>query len=241
MDAVQIIMISYFRPNDFERSVQSVLNNTAVPFHLSIIDNSHGGLDAFLDKYESHPKVTIYRNETNVGKGIGVMRWYPQIMQSTSSDYFISIDADIEVYPNWLPRLYAARKKIAVPFGILAPVIMNKYGEWFITQKSDLVMHNQKIFYHIVDEIYYNRHTAGPLFLIDREFFESVGGYSQNQLYGSDDGKLCKAAANQDRFIGIAANVHVLHLRQDDGPGYQEWKLKHVNTDGVCKGYWDQD
>lgn len=227
-------MISYFRPNDFERSVQSVLNNTPEPFRLSIIDNSHGGLDATLDKYESHPNIDIYHNSENLGKGKGVMKWYNHIMQSSQTDYFISIDADIEVYPHWLTRFVEARRKLTCPFAILAPVIMNKYGDWFaIQRRTGLIMHNQKICHKIIDEVYYNRYTAGPLFFIDRQFFDSVGGYSQNQLYGSDDGKLCKAAANQDRFIGIATNVHVLHLRQDDEVGYQEWKQRHVNTDGA--------
>ncbi len=242
MNIAQLIMISYFRPDDFEQSVQSVLYNTIEPFHLSIIDNSHGGLDKELDKYQSHRNITIYRNQENLGKGRGVMKWYNHIMQSSQCDYFISIDADIKVYPHWLTRLNEARQKIVAPFAILAPVIMNNHGEWFtIQQKSGLIMHNNTVFYNLIDEVYYNRYTAGPLFYIDRQFFESNGGYSQNQLYGSDDGKLCRSAASQGKFIGIASNVHVLHLRQNDEIGYQKWKQNNVNTDGVCKGYWDQN
>lgn len=239
MEQTEIIMISYFRPNDFRRSIRSILNNTSEPFHLSIIDNSHGGLDSELNEYESHENITIYRNEINYGKGIGVMKWYNKIMSKSNSKHFISIDADIEVYQNWLTRLIEARNKITIPFGILAPVIMNNYGDWFIKQKNNLIMHNRKIHYHLKDEIYYNRYTAGPLLLIDRNFFENIGGYSQNQLYGSDDGKLCKAAADNNLFIGIASNVHVLHLRHDDEEGYQKWKLNNINTDMVHTGYWD--
>lgn len=232
--------MSYFRPNDFERSVQSILNNTYEPFHLSIIDNSHGGLDIILNQYNNHKQISIFRNKENIGKGRGIMQWYHHIMRANSLDYFITIDADIEVSRHWLKRLHEARKKITTPFAIIAPVIMNKHDDWFIKQqKSEFIMHNTKELSHITEEVYYNRYTAGPLFLIDRHFFESVGGYSQNQLYGSDDGKLCRAAAIQNRFIGLAANVHVLHLQQDSNIGYQIWKQKHVNTDGACKGYWD--
>lgn len=240
--SADIIMISYFRPNDFERSVSSILKNTEEPFRLSIIDNSCGGIDHIINKYTQHRNITIYKNASNIGKGCSVMKWYDDIMRHSTNDYFISIDADIEVYPNWLTRLNSARRKIDSPFAIIAPTIMNKHGEWFtIQQKTGFIMHNNTIFYNLIDEVYYNRYTAGPLFFIDRQFFESVGGYSQNQLYGSDDGKLCKSAAEQNRFIGIASNVHVLHLHQDDEPGYRKWKQQHVNMDGACKGYWDLD
>lgn len=235
-------MVSYFRPNDFEQSLQSILNNTVEPFSLSIIDNSHGGLDNILRKYENNHNISIYRNSSNIGKGRGIMKWYNHIMKSSEHDHFISIDADIKVYPKWLTRLTEARRKISTPFAMIAPTIMNNYGEWFNIQlKTGMIMHNPKNMYNIIDEVYYNRYTAGPLLLIDRNFFENIGGYSQDQLYGSDDGKLCKAAENAGRFVGIASNVHVLHLRQDEEIGYQKWKKEHINTDGACIGYWDRN
>lgn len=231
-------MVSYFRPIDFELSVESIINNTD-EYHLSIIDNSCGGLKKQLSKYSSHQHITIYENDTNIGKGRGVMKWYNQIMNNSTEKFFISIDSDIEVQPKWLPRLINARSKIKFPFGILAPTIMNTKGEWFNLQKqSKFIMHNTKVMYHISDELYYNRYTAGPVILIDREFFESINGYSQDQLYGSDDGKLCKAADDQGRFIGIISNVHVIHLRNDNSVEYQKWKNTNMGEDGI--GYWDQ-
>lgn len=89
--------------------------------------------------------------------------------------------------------------------------------------------------------IYRNRYTAGPLFLIDRKFFNSVGGYVQTQLYGNDDGELCKAAARQNRFIGIVTDLEVLHLNGDSTEGYKLWKKQNISKDKDRKGFWDRN
>ncbi len=61
----------------------------------------------------------------------------------------------------------------------------------------------------------------------------------QTQLYGNDDGELCKAATRMGRFVGIATDVEVVHLETDVTPGYRAWKARNVNKDLDHKGYWD--
>jgi len=173
------------------------------------------------------------------------MKWYPQIMKNSRSDHFISIDPDLLVEPDWLIKLQLAAYRIRIEhkLGILAPVIMNKIGENFQQQLSNnkMIMHRTTSASHFtLSNVYYNRHTAGPLFLIDRQFFESVGGYVQNQLYGNDDGELCKSATKQQRFVGIVTDVEVLHLNDDCVDGYKEWKKRNINMDMDRIGFWDQ-
>lgn len=244
-NVIQIIMISYFRPNDFQRSIKSVLANTVCPFHLSILDNSHGGLNKKLKHFEEHPKVTVYRNDENIGKGAAFNKWYPIIMQDSTSPYFVSIDADIFVPPRWLYTLemtYNVIKQHEQP-GIIAPAIVNNLNDTFQEQinQNKFIMHNIGGFAAVdyYSGLYRNRYVAGPLFFIDREFFELAGGYYTKQLYGSDDGRLCFAAEKLKRFIGIDSNVHVLHMNNDSTPGYNEWKLRNITKDVDHKGYWD--
>jgi glycosyltransferase involved in cell wall biosynthesis len=233
-EPTQILMISYFRPNDFRRSVESVLNNTICPFHLSIIDNSHGGLDNELNWAEEDPRITTYRNETNLGKGAAVNKWYKSITRGSSLDHVVSIDSDIVVPPRWLLKLkralFAARRHERV--GIIAPAIKSRPDRTWKHQiaTNNLDMHQigglSETFYH--PGLYYNRYTAGPLFLIDRFFFEKVELYYDGQLYGTDDGMLCRAAYVRNRFIGIDSNVEVEHINEDGTPGYHDWKRRNV-------------
>lgn len=231
----QIVMISYYRPNDFRKSIESILEHTE-DYKLSIIDNSNGRMQDIISY--TGDNITIYNNE-NLGKGKSFMKYYNTIMDKTNCDSFISIDADICVGRNWLTRLIAAKNKVK-NFGIIAPVIMNNKGQYFEHQlEHGFIMHNASTLRHVVDEVYYNRHVAGCLLLIDRCFFESVGGFAQDQLYGNDDGELCKAAYKLDKFIGIASNVHVEHSNIDSDIGYKTWKFKNIGDKENKVGYWD--
>lgn len=243
-NTIELIMVTYHRPNDFTRCVRSILTNTAEPFHLTIIDNSCGGLDEKFKLFENK-HITIHRNSANIGKGASFKRWYNQIMIHNKADYFVSIDSDLEVPPNWLTCLQIAyhRLNVNTSVGILAPAIINEPTETFEQQLAtgQLVMHNIKgDFYEATPGIFFNRYTAGPLFLIDRQFYEQIGGYVSNQLYGNDDGRLCAAAVKHNRFVGIVSDVHVLHLNNDETDGYREWKRRNVNRADTQVGYWDR-
>lgn len=240
-DVIQLIMVTYFRPNDLTRCLDSVLSNTVEPIKLAIIDNSRGGLDHILDNIDD-PRVTVYKNDNNLGKGRAFMKWYPHIMKGNRFDFFVSIDSDLVVPEGWLSRMLRAAYRLDNP-GILAPVLTQETGDTFDLQRArgKLMMHREGQGSGFVGpSLFQNRHTAGPLFLIHRKFFEQVGGYVQTQLYGNDDGELCKAAAKKKRFIGIVTDVEVLHLDGDVTPEYRAWKKRNVNRDADHKGFWDQ-
>lgn len=236
-----LVMVTYFRPNDMLKCVASILSNTHSPFRLSIIDNSHGGIDNALSTINDE-RVTIYKNSINLGKGRAFMKWYHKIVGG--NDHFVSIDADMLVPPNWLTKMKDAADVVKATggLGVLAPTIVNELGDTFHDQmkRGKLVMHAsspQSGF--LCSNIYRNRHTAGSLFYIDKQFFDGVGGFAQNQLYGNDDGELCKSAHKSGRFIGIVTDVEVLHLRADSDRGYVEWKKNNIKGDVDGVGYWD--
>ncbi len=240
-DIIQLIMVSYHRPNDFQACLASILTNTAEPFRLSIIDNSMGGLDSVLATI-TDPRITIYRNQSNLGKSRAFMAWYPQIMVGNRNPIFVSLDADIQVPPGWLLQLLRAAYS-APRLGVLAPVLVRTSGDTLQQQlnRNELVMHRTDQFSTFITPLlYYNRQTAGPVFIIDRAFFDSVGGYAHTQLYGNDDGWLCATAQAKHRFVGIATAVEVVHLEQDVTDGYRAWKARNINGDVDYRGFWDQ-
>jgi GT2 family glycosyltransferase len=239
-DEVQLIMVTYHRPKELVQCVTSIQRNTPDPYHLSLIDNSGGALDNTLATFSN---ITIYHNPHNLGKGRGFMKWYDKIISRSDSNHFISIDPDLIVPPDWLRTLQitANRVRYTNKMGIIAPIIMKDKTDTTAIQlqRQQLTMHRrtpESAF--VTPTLLRNRHTAGPLFLIDRDFFESVGGYSQTQLYGNDDGELCKAAMKQKRFVGITTDVEVLHLDNND-EGYKQWKKDNITGDVTGLGYYD--
>jgi len=234
-------MVTYHRSNDTIKSIMSILQHTTLPFKLSIIDNSSGGLEVVFDRLKHIKNITIYRNPSNFGKGRAFMTWFNTIMAEDVNDFFIAIDADIVVGNNWLESLIDSKNKITDKFAMLAPIIMNNRSQTFEYQMATkLIMHRQDTMQHYKDELYSNTSLGGPLLLIDKQFFISIGGYLTDFIYGGDDGHICKMAKQLGYFTGITAKVSVLHSKTDEDSGYQAWKREHLNKDIHHKGYWDQ-
>ena len=105
-------MVTYFRPNSLKICVDSILSNTELPFKLYIIDNSHGGIDTTLKLYENNDNIVIYKNHINMGKGAAFMRYYNNIIKEHNIEHFISIDPDIKVGAEWLPRMLIIKNRI---------------------------------------------------------------------------------------------------------------------------------
>lgn len=234
-------MVSYFRPNDLLLSVESIINNTTYPYRLTLIDNSHGGLDRELSTIqEQHPHIVIMRNEQNIGKGASYRRWYHHIMASDNNKYFVSMDADVIVPQQWLELLL--RAAAIANAGVLAPLLLNNANDSFDRQIQNhkLTMHGWHEMQKITESIYYNSQLAGPLLLISKRLYEECGGYPGDQLYAHDDGVICKAAKSNNLFIGIETAVCCIHSMLDDTPQYRAWKQQHFNNSTARTGYWDQ-
>lgn len=235
-EAVPLIMVTYHRAPLLERCLRSLFLHTPAPFTLDIIDNSAGAIDATLDKI-TDPRVTVHRSGQNLGKGRAFMSKYAQIAKD--SDYFVSLDPDLLFQNEWttdLMRLMDANPKVAV----LAPVLVSSGADNFDGQlaRGKLFMHRKGQESRFLGPgLYQNRHVAGPLLMVRRSFFESAGGFAQDQLYGNDDGELCKSAWREGHITAIATGVRACHL-EDDERGYKEWKKRNVRG-GQEKGFWD--
>jgi len=242
---ISIVMVTYHRPNDFKMCVESIIKHTHIPYHLSIIDNSNGAIDKYLDHYVSN-NITIYKNKANIGKAAAINKWFRTITINDKHPFFISIDSDIIVQKGWLTEMvkcyYTATRTVKV--GVLAPAICNSYDEtWELQIKHNKpIMHNiDKIAdsHHIYKGLYYNVTTSGSLIVVNTKFFLNNGMYYDKRLYGGDDGQLCLAAAKSKLFVGINSNLLVKHTNNDSDEQYIKWKARNINGNINECGRWD--
>jgi len=243
-EPIEIIAISYHRPQDFTLCIDSIIQNTHVPYNLTIIDNSCGSINKELNNYQAH-NIKIIRNNENIGKGASFKKWYHLIMKNKRSPYIVSLDCDILVPPKWLYKLISAANKTK-QFGAIAPVLQKNHKDTFQEQlkNKNLTMHGGydgfKYKKQIQQGIYYNIKTAGSLFLISKKFFESINGYPGDCIFGHDDGYICSQALKLKKFIGFTTDVSCVHLNNNCTIGYNKWKVKNLNNFEIHKGFWDQ-
>lgn len=243
-DPINIIAISYFRPNDFRACINSLLYNTTLPYKLTIIDNSYGALNDELQQFESQ-NINIIKNNTNLGKAGSLKKWYKHITQDNKNRYFVSLDADVIVPKDWLEGLYRSLTETKMVLGALAPVLNE--GKTFTEQIDDkcLTMHGGsdgfKAMRKISENVYHSHITAGPMLLMEREFYEQIGGYPGDRIYGNDDCYICRESKRLNRFIGFTALVECVHSRIDETEEYRQWKIENISKAGIRNGYWDRE
>jgi hypothetical protein len=238
---IPILMCSYHRPRDFEACLTSILDNTRVPHKITILDNSCGGLDEQLSWAECNG-CRIIKSEENIGKGDIFKKYAEKLIEG--SQFFVSIDADIKVPEmngdDWLTILI--RDSIRVDdFAVLAPMYRRHFNPDppQAQLENNLIMHVRNGLRETVPGVYYNRSTAGCLYLIDTEFYIKSGGYPGEKIFASDDGHLCHQAAIMRKFVGFTSNLIVRHLEHDITVGYSNWKMRNVDPGVNEKGYWD--
>ena len=237
-DPVNVIMVSYMRPNDLERSATSILNNTAIPIKLTILDNSTGVNDHVLDRLCSDTRVAIIYNPMNYGKAKCYNMYLDTILTGDENDFFVSVDADIEVKARWLDTLIDDSFVLAENnFGMLAPTYVDRLDSDEIPEKP--LVHQMIDTRNVQGGVYYNKRLGGGLLLINKRFYHEAGGFDPEILYGGDDGRLCNAALRLNKFIGFTTNVRVKHLRYDETVEYQTWKRLHLNDKVIKHGHWD--
>ena len=224
-----VLMTTYHRPNDSLSSIMSVLTHTPELHTLHILDNSCGGIDNTLELINDS-RVSIHRSPTNIGKSRIVSERYNDAIKNCPLDHFIGMDGDIVVRDGWYTTLLSCAREVA-PWAALAPTIVEP-GD--ATPRLHVSGKNTK---KVKPGIWYNQNTAGGLLLIRRKFWENWGGYPGTQLYGNDDGALCKEAIRRNQFIGYTTKVVVEHYNSDSNGGYTDWKLKNV-TGLDNPGYW---
>jgi O-antigen biosynthesis protein len=103
-DSITPIVLPIYKNFDLVKiCIESILENTRVPFHLILIDDASNDdtLDEYLSKIANNNKnVTLIKNKQNLGFIKSVNSAIPLL-----EDDFVLINSDVEVPPGWLERL----------------------------------------------------------------------------------------------------------------------------------------
>ncbi|MDP1844558.1 MAG: glycosyltransferase family 2 protein [Sediminibacterium sp.] len=108
---VAIVILNFNGKKYLEQFLPSVMASTYHPFEVIVADNGSGDDSiAFLKEY--YPSITILKNEVNLGFAGG----YNWALQQVKAPYYILLNSDVEVTPNWIEpiiELMESRPSIA--------------------------------------------------------------------------------------------------------------------------------
>ncbi len=103
-ELIDIIVCVHNALEDVDRCLNSILNNTSIPYRIILVDDgSDSPTELFLKEFkENHPEIILTRNDEAKGytlaANIGI--------RTSTAPYFILLNSDTIVTPGWADRLY---------------------------------------------------------------------------------------------------------------------------------------
>ena len=216
-----VVILNYNGILHLERFLPSVYNSVYPNLELVLGDNSSTDSSVAFVK-DAFPRVRIIQNDKNYGYAEG----YNQVLKQVDADYFILLNSDVEVTPDWIgpvirlmeqddsiaaaqPKLKSWAYRGQFEYAGAAGGFIDRYGypfcrgRVFDTLETDTGQYNDFI------EVFW---ASGAAKFIKKKFWELSGGFDSNFFAHMEEVDLCWRLKNQGYKIMYCPQSVVYHV-----------------------------
>lgn len=219
--SVAVVIIHWNKRELLEQFLPSVIGSSYPNLQIIIADNASTD-DSVAFVKSNFPSVGIIQLKENLGYAGG----YNQALKEVQADYYVLLNNDVEVTPNWIepviswmeqdPKIAAAQPKLLqynqrdyFEYAGAAGGFMDQLG--YIFCRGRLFENMEK------DEGQYNNNipvfwASGACFFVKSKAFHEVGGFDEHFFAHMEEVDLCwrlQLAGYQNWYVG---NSSVYHL-----------------------------
>ena len=248
---ISVIMVSYMTGPALHEAVSSVMNDKDI-FELILVDNGNtvAARQSIAKVVEKHDNIRLLQGHGNIGFG----RACNYGAQLARGEYFLFLNPDALISKGAARNLANCGKNLTAPW-VVGGMLKDVNGQeqrggrrGRLTPTSAIVsfspLHKLPFFKSIhrendpLPEGPQNYATvSGACLMMDRNSFESVGGFDENYFLHVEDIDLCKRAREAGGEIRFVPTATVMHYGSTSQVGRQrvEWeKLK-----GFTRYFWN--
>jgi len=240
-----IIIVNYNSRSYLEICLQALLANTSSPFDILVIDNNSSDDSSFYLEKIKDSRIRAIFNPSNVGYS----KACNQGLATATGDILVTMNPDVVVPENWLPRL--SRHLDLNPRAlVIGPKSLGIGGsQWAgpLCFSSRLPAADRKfarLYRHMSEPA---KFLIGCLLLFDRRLLQSVGNFDENLPLGGDDFDLSLRVRQAGYELRIAKDLlirHVIHAsfnnsnpQQNEYLAAASWKHFYHKWDKELKEY----
>ncbi|GGI26138.1 glycosyltransferase family 2 protein [Pedobacter mendelii] len=191
--------------------------------NLQVVVGDNGSTDDSVNFIElNFPTVKILKNDTNYGFAGG----YNKILERVEADYFILLNSDVEVTPNWIkPVIYlmqsddkiaAAQPKIKwqlnknqFEYAGAAGGFLDIYAYPFCRGRLFNVYEVDTDQYNETEEVFW---ASGAAFFIKSKYWKEIGGLDADLFAHMEEIDLCWRLKNLDYKVVYCSDSEVYHV-----------------------------
>ncbi len=218
---VAIVILNYNGISYLEKFLPSVLASRYPNFKTYVADNgSSDNSLAFLKKRYSDVHLI------NLKENFGFAEGYNRALQSVSADYYILLNSDVEVNPDWIepvielmqrdpsiaavqPKIRSFQQKDHFEYAGAAGGWIDKLGYPFCRGRIFSVTEKDQGQYDDTQEIFW---ASGAAFFIRSKLFHSIGGFDGDYFAHAEEIDLCWRLKRAGYKIMVRPRSVVYHV-----------------------------
>ena len=199
-----------------------MIANTTYPNAEIIIADNASTDDSVAFLKTNFPSIKIVTNDKNTGYAGG----YNDALRKIESDYYVLLNSDVEVTPNWIenimdfmlkdklmvacpPKILSFHEKNKFEYAGAAGGFIDKYGYPFCRGRIFDTCEKDENQYNKSGEIFW---ASGACLFINAKLFHEVGGFDADFFAHMEEIDLCWRLKNLGYKIGYCAESVVYHV-----------------------------
>ncbi len=199
-----------------------MIANTTYPNTEIIIADNASTDDSVAFLKTNFPSIKIVINDKNTGYAGG----YNDALKKIESDYYVLLNSDVEVTPNWIenvmdfmlkdklmvacqPKILSFHEKNKFEYAGAAGGFIDKYGYPFCRGRIFDRCETDENQYNKSGEIFW---ASGACLFINAKLFHAVGGFDADFFAHMEEIDLCWRLKNLGYKIGYCAESIVYHV-----------------------------
>ena len=219
--SVAIVILNWNGKAYLQQFLPGILQSTYENLQVVVGDNASTD-DSVSFVQENFPNVKIIRNEVNYGFAGG----YNKVLERVEADYFILLNSDVEVIPNWIQpvidlmesdaQIAAAQPKIKwysdknqFEYAGAAGGYLDIYAFPFCRGRLFNVYEQDKGQYNDIKEVFW---ASGAAFFIKSKCWKEAGGLDADLFAHMEEIDLCWRLKNLNYKIMYCPDAEVYHV-----------------------------
>ncbi|TSD66592.1 glycosyltransferase family 2 protein [Inquilinus sp. KBS0705] len=218
---VAIVILNWNGLKYLREFLPSVLASTYTNLQVVVGDNgSTDGSVAFLRA--TYPQINIIENNANYGFTGG----YNRVLAQVDADYYILLNSDVEVEPNWIepvidlmesdtqiaaaaPKIRAYHQKTHFEHAGAAGGFIDKFGYPFCRGRIFYQVEEDKGQYNQPGEIFW---ATGAALFIKKKYWDLSGGFDESFFAHMEEIDLCWRLKNMGYKVMYCPQSTVYHV-----------------------------
>jgi len=217
---VAVVILNYNGKHFLEKFLSNVILHSG-PHEVIVADNA--STDGSLEYLQSNfPSLKVLKNRTNDGYAKG----YNVALKQIEADYFVLLNNDVEVTPNWLqpmidlmvqqpniavcqPKLLDYKNQTKLEYAGASGGFIDKYGYPFCRGRIFNSIEEDLAQYDSVEPVFW---ASGACLMVNSKVYWQVGGLDDDYFAHMEEIDLCWRIKNCGYEIYVNPNSKVYHV-----------------------------